>query len=132
MRKLWFAGVAVVALLGAGCTQGPTTTPTTAAHGSATTVKGHDTNKAKGKGKHKVKGSDKAACAEYVTIHNLGTTAPTPAEYRTFVKDLRHAPNATLKKAGTKVAQGITNKNANKLKNAVVTVGKTCTTLGLG
>jgi hypothetical protein len=128
MRKLWLAGVAVVALLGAGCTSGQTTAPTTTAHGSATTVKGHDTGKDKGKGK----GNNKAACAEYVTIHNLGTTAATPAQYRTFIKDLRHAQDPTLKKAGIRVAQGITNKNGTKLKNAVVTVGKTCTTLGLG
>lgn len=133
MRKLWLAGVAIVALLSAGCTSGPTTATTTTSHGSATTVKGHDTGKGshdKGKGRSG-KGSNKTACAEYVTIHNLGK-APTPAQYRTLIKELRHAQNHALKSAGTQVGKGITTKDGAKINKALVTVSKTCATLGLG
>jgi hypothetical protein len=129
MRKLWLAGVAVVALLSAGCSVGPTTATTTTSHGSATTVKGHHTSTTV-KGHDTSKGNDKAACAQYVMIHNLGK-APTPAQYRTFIKDLRHAKNAELKKAAIEFAKGITTKNGHKLNSALATISKTCASLGL-
>ena len=110
-----------MALLGAGCTSGSTSPTTTSGHGSTTTVKGHDTSK----------GNNKVACAQYVTFHNLGTT-PTGAQYRTLIKALRHAQDHALKGAGSEIAVGLTTKKPDKVNTAMVTAGKTCTTLGLG
>lgn len=84
-------------------------------------MKGHDTST----------GNNKVACAQYVTIHNLGKD-PTGAQYRALIKGLRHAQDPVLKSAGAEIAKGVTTNKPDKVNAAMVSAGKACTTLGLG
>lgn len=118
MRYLWIVGVAVVAVLGAGCSTVSSSPTTTAAghHSTGSTTPGS---------------KNKTACASFKQFVAAGTSA-TKAEIKSTLKALRHSESKTLRYVATRwggaIEKGKTSKaNADKAKIAEI-----CSRLGLG
>jgi hypothetical protein len=110
-RYLWISGVAVVALLGAGCSSSPSSSKTTTSH-TTTTAPTHAV-------------SDTAVCTKFKSFIQE-PTASQKAATANVIKELERADNPKLRREASYWNNAVAKKNVPKAEHAQKRITQLC------
>jgi hypothetical protein len=131
MRYLWIGGIVALALLGAGCTSGSSSTATT--HKTTRTTKPSAATTTLPAGSLKPGAKDTAACANYNSLKSdlASGKKPTGIEIRKIIKEFGAAEDQKLRKAGKAWAGDLVEKHKAKATKTADRINTICTEMGL-